>query len=210
MGFHWLCNWTQTCPDNLTHYTGSLAFVNSVYARSSVVDPWHFITDLDPLIRDPASDPDQDPSFFVSGWQGANKMQVFFQNFFCLLLFEGTFTSILKVKKSNRTHKIVEIKVSLTVFALWWKDRDPDPDPEARRHTDSMDQGPDPQCWYAECDKNYLRSKIDVPTLTSSRINEWNILNIYNFSLCLPHLPLQQMDGVGPLLRILKNQFCAG
>jgi hypothetical protein len=32
-------------------------------------------------------------------------------------LFEGTFTSFFKDKKSNRSHKTVEIKVFLTVFA---------------------------------------------------------------------------------------------
>jgi hypothetical protein len=35
------------------------------------------------------------------------------QKFFCLLLFEGTFTSFFKDKKSKRSHKIVGIKVFL-------------------------------------------------------------------------------------------------
>jgi hypothetical protein len=77
-----------------------------------------------------------------------------------------------------------KIKVFLTIFALWWKDRDSDP--EAHRYTDSTDQNPDPdlQRWYDECDKNNLRSKFIVLTLlTGSRTNEWNILNIYHFSL---------------------------
>jgi hypothetical protein len=37
--------------------------------------------------------------------------------FFCLLLFECTFTSFFKDKKSKRSHKTVGIKVFLTIFA---------------------------------------------------------------------------------------------
>ncbi len=37
----------------------------------SVVNPWHLGTDPDPRIR--TTDPDPDPAYFVSGWQGANK-----------------------------------------------------------------------------------------------------------------------------------------
>jgi hypothetical protein len=36
---------------------------------------------------------------------------------FCLLLFEGTFTTFFKDKKSKRSHKTVGIKVILTIFA---------------------------------------------------------------------------------------------
>jgi len=43
-------------------------------------------------------------SFFVSGWQGANK-KYFFSTFFCLLLVEGTFTSFFIDEKSKRSHK---------------------------------------------------------------------------------------------------------
>ncbi len=44
---------------------------------------------------DPDADPDAnpDPAIFVSELQDINKI-------FCLLLFEGTFTSFFKVKKS--------------------------------------------------------------------------------------------------------------
>jgi hypothetical protein len=35
---------------------------------------------------------------------------------FCLLLFEGAFTSFLKIK-SQKSHKAVGIKVFLTIFA---------------------------------------------------------------------------------------------
>ncbi len=47
--------------------------------------------------------------------------------FFCLLLFEGAFTSFFKDNKSKRSHKTVGIKVFLTIFACWEKDPDPDP-----------------------------------------------------------------------------------
>jgi hypothetical protein len=56
---------------------------------------------------DPESDPD--PAIFVIDLQGAK--------FFCLLLFEGTFTSFFIDKKSKRSHKTVGIKVFLTIFA---------------------------------------------------------------------------------------------
>ncbi len=56
-----------------------------------------------------------------------------------------------------------------------------------------------------------LDQKLIVLTLlTGSRTNEWNILNIYNFSLSPSSLFAANVDGVGPLLRIQKNQFCVG
>ncbi len=48
-----------------------------------------------------------------------------FLKFFCLLLFEGTFTSHFKGKKSSRSRKTVEIKICLTIFVWWWRDPDP-------------------------------------------------------------------------------------
>jgi hypothetical protein len=56
---------------------------------------------------DPESDPD--PAIFVIDLQGTK--------LFCLLLFEGTFTSFFKNKKSKRSHKTEGIKVFLTIFA---------------------------------------------------------------------------------------------
>ncbi len=68
---------------------------------------------------------------------------------------------------------------------------------KAHRHTDSMDQDPRIRTHNAVMQnviKITLYQKLIVLTLlTGSRTNQWNILNIYNFSLCLPHLPLQQM-----------------
>jgi hypothetical protein len=62
-------------------------------------------------------DPDPDPAIFIIGLQDANKKQFFLTKFFCILLFEGIFTSSFKDKKSKRSHKTVEIKVFLTIFA---------------------------------------------------------------------------------------------
>jgi hypothetical protein len=47
---------------------------------------------------DPDSDPaaDPDPSVFIIDLQDANKKQIFFKKFSCILLFEGTFTSFSK------------------------------------------------------------------------------------------------------------------
>jgi hypothetical protein len=44
-------------------------------------------------------DPDPDPAIFVIDLQEANK-KTNKKKFFCLLLFEGTFTSFFKDKKS--------------------------------------------------------------------------------------------------------------
>jgi hypothetical protein len=50
-------------------------------------------------LTDPDPDPALDPVLFVSDLQDANK-KLFFPKFFCLLLFEGTFTWFFKDKKS--------------------------------------------------------------------------------------------------------------
>jgi len=42
---------------------------------------------------------DPDPAIFVIDFQDASKNQIFEHNFFCLLLFQGTFTSFFKDKK---------------------------------------------------------------------------------------------------------------
>ncbi len=59
---------------------------------------------------------DPDPAIFVIDLQDAIK-NYFKKMFFCLLLFEDTFTSFFKDKKSKRSHKTVGIKVFLTIFA---------------------------------------------------------------------------------------------
>jgi hypothetical protein len=65
---------------------------------------------------DPDLDSDPDPAIFIIDLQNAN-IKPILKKFFCILLFEGTFTSFLKDKKSKRSHKTVEIKVFLTIFA---------------------------------------------------------------------------------------------
>ncbi len=70
----------------------------------------------------------------VTFWYGSGSAQwltrwqkkIFFV-IFCLLLFEGTFTSVFIDKKSTTSHKVEEIKNFLTFFACSWKDPDPDP-----------------------------------------------------------------------------------
>ncbi len=61
-------------------------------------------------------DPDPDPAIFVIDLQDAKKTNLFFK-FFCLLLFEGTFTSFFKDKKSKRSNKTVGMEVFLNIFA---------------------------------------------------------------------------------------------
>jgi hypothetical protein len=45
-----------------------------------------------------------DPSIFIIDLQDANKKLI--EKFFCIFLFEGTFTSFFKGKKSKRSHCI--------------------------------------------------------------------------------------------------------
>jgi hypothetical protein len=60
---------------------------------------------------------DPAPAIFVINLQDASKKLIFNAIFFCLLLFEGTFTSFFKDKKIKKSHKIAGIKVFLTIFA---------------------------------------------------------------------------------------------
>ncbi len=84
------------------------------FLSSSVADPWHFGVDPDPRIH--ASDwwiqiriririLDPDPSIFVTDLPDASKKVIFLHNFFCLWLFEATFTSFFKDKNSKRVIK---------------------------------------------------------------------------------------------------------
>jgi hypothetical protein len=59
---------------------------------------------------------DPDLAIFVIDLQEPTKKLTFYK-VFCFLLFEGTFTSYFKDKKSKRSHKTVGIKVFLTIFA---------------------------------------------------------------------------------------------
>jgi hypothetical protein len=64
---------------------------------------------------DPDADPD--PAIFDIDFQGSKIKQILKNRLFCFFLFEGTFTSFFKDKKSKRSHKTVGIKVFLTIFA---------------------------------------------------------------------------------------------
>jgi hypothetical protein len=50
-------------------------------------------------------DPDPAPAIFVTDLQDASKKLIFQHHLFCLLLFEVTFTSFFKDKKSKRVKK---------------------------------------------------------------------------------------------------------
>ncbi len=79
----------------------------------SVADPWHFGTDPDPRIR--TSDKRiliRILLFSSVTFRMAIKKKI--PNFFCLLLFEATFTSFFKDKKSSRSYKTAGIRVFLT------------------------------------------------------------------------------------------------
>jgi hypothetical protein len=73
--------------------------------------------------------------------------------FFCLLLFEGTFTSVFIDKKSKRSQNTVYYKIVLSYFFLLVDGSsririqiqlrtkimtDPDPDPGGPKHTDPI------------------------------------------------------------------------
>jgi hypothetical protein len=68
-------------------------------------------SDPDPSI---SADTDPDPSIFVITFKTPTKNLFFIKKFFCLLLFEGTFTSFSKIK----SQKEVGITVFLTIFCL--------------------------------------------------------------------------------------------
>jgi hypothetical protein len=54
---------------------------------------------------DPDSDLDPDPAVFVIDLQDASKKLIFEHIFFCLFLFEATYTSFFKDKKSKESQK---------------------------------------------------------------------------------------------------------
>jgi hypothetical protein len=95
-----------------------MQFLGMSSSHYSVADPCYFGTDLDPCLwlMVPGPDSDPDPAIFVTDLQDANKKLNFLNQFFCLLLFEGTFTSFSKDKKSNRSHKTVGIKIFLMYY----------------------------------------------------------------------------------------------
>jgi hypothetical protein len=84
---------------------------------------------------------DPDPAIFVIDLLDANKKLIFFTNFFCLLLFEGRFTSFFKDKKIQKSHKTVRVKV----FLLFLFDYRGIRIREAQKRMDPVDPDPDPE-----------------------------------------------------------------
>ncbi len=127
---------------------------------------WFGSGSADPYLWLIDPDADADPAIFVNDFLDVNKN-------FCLLLFEVTFTSFCKNKKSKRSQKTVGIKVFHKILAWWLKD----PDPylwliiriwEAQKHGDPTDQ--DPQHWpqpYSPASSNHKRVLVLMLTLSN-------------------------------------------
>ncbi len=75
---------------------------------TSVPDPWHFDKAPDPDLLSKGSGCG---SCSIRQWLSLRQQKILF--FWWLFLFEGTFTSIFKDKKSWKSHKTAEIKVFL-------------------------------------------------------------------------------------------------
>jgi hypothetical protein len=58
-------------------------------------------------------------SCYFHHWPSRSQQKTILKKFFCILLFEGKFTSFLKDKKVKRKSQYSRIKVFLTIFA-WW------------------------------------------------------------------------------------------
>jgi hypothetical protein len=93
-----MINTDKQCGGSMTFWCGS----GSCYADPCL------------CLMDP--DSDLDPPIFIIDLQEANK-KVSKKKFFCLLLFECTFTSFFKDKKSKRSNKTGRIKGFHTIFA---------------------------------------------------------------------------------------------
>jgi hypothetical protein len=102
---------------NPIHYSLFMA-KNTVYCILNFNMTYLEILDIQIRIRGSVplttgSGPVSDPALFINGFQDANKKYIF-----CLSLFEGTFTSVFKDKKSYRRYKSrVEIKFFFYFFA---------------------------------------------------------------------------------------------
>ncbi len=92
-----------------------------ILLRTSVPDPWHFGVDPDPRIH--SSDKwmririllFSSLTFKTPTKTNLNKVLLLSK-----VLFECTFASFFKDKKSKRSHKTVGIKVFRTIFAWWY------------------------------------------------------------------------------------------
>jgi hypothetical protein len=84
-------------------------------------------------------DLDPDPALFVIDLEDANKQQIF-SKFFCLVLFEGTFTSFFKIKSQKEVTKQKESRFCLLFFLDDRRIRRP-------KNTGTDPTDPDPQNW---------------------------------------------------------------
>jgi hypothetical protein len=100
--------------------------------------------------------------------------KLFLKSFSVLLLFESTFTSFFKYKKSKRSHKTVGIKVFLTILL----DRRIQ---ESQKHMDPTDPDPDPQhCSQGDVpDRNYLKRLVPDLVKEGSRPEVTKFPNIW-------------------------------
>ncbi len=139
------CNFCIQCSENVTFWYGC-----------GSLDLYLWLTDLD---VDPDPAPDADPALFVSDLQDANKSIFCFYDFF---LFEGTFSSFFKVKKSykevtkNSRNQgfssfffLVDGRIRYRILSwthtkkIWIRMQIQ----EAQIHTDSTDLDLDPKHW---------------------------------------------------------------
>ncbi len=91
-----------------------------------VPDPWHFGVDPDP----------GSGSCYFCHWPSRFQQKTnFLTQFFCLLFFEGTFTSFFKDKKSKKSHKIINSRF----FLLFLHDDRRIRIRESKKHVDPVD-----------------------------------------------------------------------
>ncbi len=79
------------------------------FLQTSVADPWHFGA----RIRGSVFLNNGSGSGCFRNWPSRCQQNLVFSKFFCLLLFDGTFTLFFKCKKSLRSHKTVESRFFL-------------------------------------------------------------------------------------------------
>jgi hypothetical protein len=60
---------------------------------------------------------DPDPAIFIIDLQDANKKLIYLKKFFCLFLFEGTFTTFLKDEKVEKKSENKRNQGFLPIFA---------------------------------------------------------------------------------------------
>jgi hypothetical protein len=91
---HFLLSRTFVYPWAMTSRFFKIPITILTWPQGSVADPWHFGVYQDP-----------DPPLFVIDLQEDNKKQILLKKFFCLLLFDGTFTTFFEDKKLKEVTK---------------------------------------------------------------------------------------------------------